>query len=341
MLPNWLLFIRLWQRMKRHSLAWIALVSLGLVLLGAVGFSILEEHPLQDSCWWAVVTVTTVGYGDLFPQTAGGRLVGVGLMVLGIGLLGGFTAGLATQIIEYRSKRDRGVKQLRERGHVLVCGWHETRIELVKNILADRRPRPIVVIADLPETPFDREDVGFVHGEVDENTLELANVREAEAAVILGNQTIEDVHGRDAKTLITALMVKECNPRIYTVIELYDASSLKHASVSRADEVIVVGSLSVGLLSRAVLDHGSSRAISNLVWTQERCEIYRVSLPSGWEGRSFKDSLERAKTEMDMLLVAVEPAGGELILNPPGDYVFKKGDMVAVIAEERPEFSPS
>ena len=58
--------------------------------------------------------------------------------------------------------------------------------------------------------------------------------------------------------------------------------------------------------------------------------------PGGWEGKNFGDSLEAAKKQMEMLLVAVEPVGEEMMLNPPGDYVFKGGDMLAVIADERP-----
>ena len=337
MLPNWLAFIHLWRTVKRHSLVWIALLSLALVLSGGVAFHFFEEKGWEDSLWWAVVTVTTVGYGDFFPETAKGRAVGMALMLLGIGLLGGFTAGLAAQVIDYRSKRDRGAKPLKEKGHVIICGWHETREDLVANIMADRQQHSIVIIADLPEKPLNHEDVGFVRGEITSHTLELANASKAEVAVILGNQEIKDIPGRDAKTLITALIVKEYNPEIYTCIELYDAKSQSHAGVSRADEVIVVGLLSVGLLSRAVLDHGSSRAISSLLWTNELCEIYRISLPGSWEGKSFGDCLEAAKREMEMLLIAVEPVGKEMILNPPADYVFKRGDMIAVIADERPE----
>jgi voltage-gated potassium channel len=53
-----------------------------------------------DAIWWAVTTMTTVGYGDHYPVTAAGRLVGFGLMIGGIALLGTVTATLASWIIE-------------------------------------------------------------------------------------------------------------------------------------------------------------------------------------------------------------------------------------------------
>ncbi|MBU8861651.1 MULTISPECIES: potassium channel family protein [unclassified Micromonospora] len=60
-----------------------------------------------DALWWAVVTITTVGYGDLFPVTTAGRLVALGLMVGGIGLIGFVTGSLATWIVERVADRDR------------------------------------------------------------------------------------------------------------------------------------------------------------------------------------------------------------------------------------------
>lgn len=51
-----------------------------LVLLGAAGYAVFEEKPITDALWWAVVTATTVGYGDAYPVTTPGRLVAVVLM---------------------------------------------------------------------------------------------------------------------------------------------------------------------------------------------------------------------------------------------------------------------
>jgi Trk K+ transport system NAD-binding subunit len=73
------------------------------------------------------------------------------------------------------------------------------------------------------------------------------------------------------------------------------------------------------------------------VRTEEQCEIYLIDLPPDWPGRGFGEMLPIAKQTLDVLLVAVEPAGADLVINPPGDYAFATGDRLAVIAQQRPD----
>ncbi len=63
---------------------------------------------LWDGIWWAVVTVTTVGYGDLYPTTVQGRLIGMVLMFTGIGFLSLLTAAIASRFV----KQERGDEHL-------------------------------------------------------------------------------------------------------------------------------------------------------------------------------------------------------------------------------------
>ncbi len=64
-------------------------------------------HNFGDALWWAIVTVTTVGYGDKFPVTAGGRAVATILMFVGIGLIGVLTATVASYFVEQGADDDR------------------------------------------------------------------------------------------------------------------------------------------------------------------------------------------------------------------------------------------
>jgi voltage-gated potassium channel len=85
----------------------VLLAAVGLLFLGAWLVLLFEQkaagsniHSYKDALWWAVVTVTTVGYGDRFPVSDGGRLVAVVLMMVGIGLIGVLTATVASFFVQ-------------------------------------------------------------------------------------------------------------------------------------------------------------------------------------------------------------------------------------------------
>lgn len=91
----------------RHHFHYVATVTAATVGLGAVGVYFAEsgvnEHitSLGDAVWWACVTVTTVGYGDVAPISTEGRIIAVVLMVTGIGAVGVFTATIASHFLEH------------------------------------------------------------------------------------------------------------------------------------------------------------------------------------------------------------------------------------------------
>jgi voltage-gated potassium channel len=89
--------------LRHRSLFRVLLAAAGLLFLGAWLVLLFDSHAngsnihsYPDALWWAVVTVTTVGYGDRFPVSAGGRAVAVILMMVGIGLIGTLTATVAS-----------------------------------------------------------------------------------------------------------------------------------------------------------------------------------------------------------------------------------------------------
>ena len=95
------------QLLARRGLGWTLLITMGLILTGGAIVTRLEQDlqesnitSIGDGLWWAVVTCTTVGYGDHFPVTTGGRAVAIVLMTTGIGLLGVLTANIAAWFVE-------------------------------------------------------------------------------------------------------------------------------------------------------------------------------------------------------------------------------------------------
>jgi voltage-gated potassium channel len=88
----------------------VLLTVTGIIVAGAAqhAFSVGEYASLWDGIWWAVVTVTTVGYGDLCPTTVQGRLIGMVLMFVGIGFLSLLTAAIASRFVKEERTDEHG-----------------------------------------------------------------------------------------------------------------------------------------------------------------------------------------------------------------------------------------
>lgn len=81
----------------------LALITVFIVVIAGAAQATFDSHDFPtvwDGVWWSVVTVTTVGYGDLYPTSVGGRLIGILVMLLGIGFLSVLTATIASHFIQ-------------------------------------------------------------------------------------------------------------------------------------------------------------------------------------------------------------------------------------------------
>ena len=85
---------------QKRGFGYVTVAFVGVALATGGLFALFEDHSLVDGLWWTVVTLTTVGYGDLSPATTGGRVTAVVLMVTSIGVVSFITANIAAFFIE-------------------------------------------------------------------------------------------------------------------------------------------------------------------------------------------------------------------------------------------------
>lgn len=320
--------------LQRENLTRMFFLLVFMLAGSMVALSIFEDNMSPvDALWWSIVTMTTVGYGDITPLTTGGRIIGAIVMFFGISLLGMFTASLAGILVSSRIKADKGMKSFKFENHIIICEYNRR----AENILSEIRARsenaavPVVLIADLDEKPLDDDELFFIRGEATEQTLHRANLEKAKTVIILGNESENEVN-RDARVVLTTLAVETINPDAYSIVELADEKNVKHCERARADEIIVVGDFSSRLISRASNDHGISKIISDILSSESGSEIRKLPVPESLTGCTFEDLFIQMKQKENITVIGLyNNRNNTAIANPSNDMRVNAGFNMIVI----------
>lgn len=282
--------------------------------------------------------MTTVGYGDISPQSLGGRVIAILMMFFGIGLLGMFTATVASILVQHRLREERGLNNYRYLNYIILCEWNHRTLEIVNNLRADPKTaqQPLVLIADIPAKPLNDDNLFFVAGNVNDDTLVRANLAGAQTVVILGDDRLEPTT-RDAKVVLATLTVESINRDVYTIVELVSDTNVRHCERASANEIIVNNHTTSGLLARAALDHGITKIISAWLSVDHDDELYIVPVPSSLLNRTFVETLGPMKQQYGCIVLGIQrKVTGEVISNPSADTILGSDDQLIVVCPERP-----
>lgn len=168
--------------------------------------------------WWFIVTTSTVGYGDLAPETAGGHVVGGYVIVGGIVTLTTIFTNLAGVLERARGRRMQGAVSVDTSEHLVVIGYSPGRTErIIEEALADQQGRQVVLCArdEVGTHPMPDKDIGFVRGEpTDSGVLRRAGVPRASSVLV------DAVDDNDA--LAIAVTVEHLRTDAHVVVTLRD-----------------------------------------------------------------------------------------------------------------------
>ncbi len=295
-----------------------------------------------DGLWWSLVTMATVGYGDLFPVTAGGRyLVGIPTMVFGIGFLGYLISEIAGSLIESRSRRLRGMAELVLRNHILIVNYPrlDTLLRLLAELRSDHATRDSeIVLVDerLEELPPElvQPDFHFVKGDpTREEVLGRACIRGASHAIVLARDPA-DPHSDD-QNLVTTLVMEKLHPGLFTVVEVLSSEKVRQVELAGADSVVCASEISTGLIAQELQDPGVRRVIMDLTSDTGGHQIYFVPLEGkGTFGQLARWGLEHAATALGL----IREGQHQLVCAP--DLALQPGDRAILLATDRPRSLP-
>jgi voltage-gated potassium channel len=299
--------LRFIKGLYRERFVQIAIVILSVIFFSSLGVYYFERErvdsnirSLWDGVWWAIVTMGTVGYGDKYPITTGGRIVGLILIFAGVGLMSLFTATIASIFVEKKLKEGRGLETVKEKDHIVICGWnqHTEEVLQVLTTYGTIDDTPIILINELTvddidsfKLKYNKYNLKFLRGNyVHEDVLLRANIAKAKFALIMADTSGSHPLDRiDERTTLAALTIKSIAPKVKTIAELLDGENRQHLKRANVDEIIVRGEHVGSLLASAINSPGLPKIFSSILSLTDTNKLWRVEIPRSFIGRTFKE----------------------------------------------------
>ena len=212
------------KEIYHHPITKIVILLILIWVSASMGILYLENGDLSEiknSFWWAIVTLTTVGYGDYSPETFSGRALAIILMLSGIGLVSTVTGSISSIFTTRKIMEGKGLGMVESSKRIIVCGWNENIEHLLACMsqIVSTTKKDVVLINDLSEdqlnsilAKFLNLNIKFVRGDYsNENTLKLANIKEATSVIVISDDSIPE---DDDKTILTTLTIKNLYPQL-------------------------------------------------------------------------------------------------------------------------------
>jgi voltage-gated potassium channel len=337
-------FVRSWLRNPPPAIRIVALL-LAILCYGASGFLYFElpakpDLGWLDAFWWSLVTITTIGYGDYFPSSTGGRfLVAAPVMLFGIGLLGYVLSLAASALVEAKTRALRGLGSMKLRQHLVVVNFPTLSkvaavIDELRHANALGPDVPIVLIdADLEELPaeLERRHVHFVRGApARDDTLERAAVEQATWVVVLAKRPGNSES--DHENLAVILAIETLHRSAKTVVECVDESSVGLFHKAGCDSVVCASRFDVHLLGSELVHSGTQAVIDELLDTLTGEQLFFTPF-EGSEPTTFERLATRCQ-KLEHIAIGIRD-GKQAKLRPSNAHPVNPGDAVISIGAKR------
>ena len=255
----------------------------------------------EDSIWWAIVTSTTVGYGDYYPVSTAGRIIGILMMFFGIALVGVITGNIASALVEKQLKEGRGLKQLKLKNHFIICGWKRDMTAILHNIMKRNTEflvSEIVLInmADqetIENLKADNEfkQINFIYGDyIDEQVLNRANIKQAKKVLVVADMlNCGSVQEVDSHTVMAVITIKAMSKMVYTCAEIIDPKFERYLRFSNCDEIVLTSEYNKSLIANASAGSGISHIINELLNVTSQVQVNTLDIPHEYVGKKYDE----------------------------------------------------
>lgn len=311
-----------------------ALFLLGaLIIVGTLGYSLIEGWSALDSLYMTVISLTTTGYKEVHPLTPRGAMFTILMLATGVGLFA-YTLGVFVHYVMegelkgFFSKRKMEKNIAKIENHYIVCGFGRTG----KIVAGDLKSQGVtVVVVEKNETLreyLESEGYLYVIGDAtSDEVLGKAGIVKAKGVITVLNS--------DADNLFITISARQLNPGLHLIVKGNTPGIERKLEMAGADRVVMPHLIGGKLISHSIL---MPHVTDFVELTTQRSRLsfllqeVRVDERSAMNGSSLKELDLNRRT--GVIVLAVKKPDGEMMVNPAADYRFETQDILIVLGTQ-------
>lgn len=322
---------------KKFEIMTLIVFALIMIMISSVLIYVMEANnsdskinTLSDALYWSVVTIFTVGYGDIVPVTSEGRGVAMLIIVAGIAVISVATSIVVSAFTEKLDeiKEDRLLDELNtlERFY-LICGYSQLTHEIIRKL--HKRRLPIVILEkDQVKAAQARKEGFFILGY---DSASLATYHHLKIRFEKQIEAIILVHESDVSNIYAALTIRELHKNVPLFSILHQPENRRKLSLAGIDSIINPHEL-IGLMSKIVSTQPVAFEVIHALRSEETSTVVEeIWLDSGMNKRFFELLKDPLFYQRFSVLGIYKDATKKFQFNPNVDIIIDAGDVAIVV----------
>lgn len=318
---------------------WALGLMAAILAIGVAGYMYIEGWDALDATWMVLITLTTIGFGEIHPLSPPGRVFTMGLILSGLGVVAYTTTQLTQVLIEGRLPamyRERRRKQMRDRmrDHYIVIGYGRLGRAVVEELLAAGADVCVIEREEDLLSGLDHRCAVVIGDGADDEVLRQAGIQRARGVAVAVSSGAEAVYA--------TLSAHELNPRLQIVTRVADPGHAVKAKRAGASSVVsphTMGGwrMAHGLIrphATSFLDLATLASHEDILL--EECEILPGSPLAGRTIGTMQPHPPGHPDRLHVLVIAIRQVRGRMIPTPRADQPLSVGDVLIVIGAPGP-----